>query len=63
MVERNIKIAIEEKYYEDFIKFFNENYEIEEGEDIEEIVIRIFETEPVENLCCYPSIIYEDETW
>lgn len=63
MVERNIKIAIEEKYYEDFIKFFNENYEIEEGEDIEEIVIRIFEAEPVENLCCYPFIKYEDETW
>jgi hypothetical protein len=63
MVERNIKIVVEEKDYEDFIKFCNENYEIEEDEDIEELVISMLENEPVENLSCCFSVRYEDETW
>lgn len=63
MIERNIKIVVEEKDYEDFIKFCDENYEIEEDEDIEELVISMLENEPVENLSCCLSVRYEDETW
>jgi len=63
MVERNIKIVVEEKDYEDFIKFCNEDYEIEDGEDLEEIVIQMLEDEPIENLSCCFSVRYEDETW
>ena len=63
MITRTIKVAVKEEHYEDFIKFFDETYEIEEDEDIEEVVVGVLETEPVENLSCYPFIIYEDETW
>ena len=63
MVERNIKIVVEEKDYEDFIKFCNEDYEITDGEDLEEIVIQMLEDEPIENLSCCFSVRYEDETW
>ena len=63
MVERNIKIVVKEEDYEKFIKFCNEDYEIEDGEDLEETVTQILENEPVENLSCCPYVRYEDETW
>jgi hypothetical protein len=63
MVERNITIKVKEEDFEEFIKFCNEDYEIEDGEDLEEIVIQMLEDEPVENLSCCPYVIYEDETW
>ena len=52
MVERNIKIVVKEEDYEEFIKFCNEDYEIEDGEDLEEVVTQMLEDEPVENLSC-----------
>jgi hypothetical protein len=63
MVERNIKIVVKEEDYEEFIKFCNEDYEIEDGEDLEETVTQMLENEPVENLSCCPYVRYEDETW
>ena len=63
MLERNIKIRVREEDYEEFIKFCNVDYEIEENEDLEEIVTQMLEDEPVENLSCCPFVIYEDETW
>jgi hypothetical protein len=63
MVERNITIKVKEEDFEEFIKFCNEDYEIEDGEDLEEVVIQMLEDEPVENLSCCPYVIYEDETW
>ena len=63
MVERNIKIVVKEEDYEEFIKFCNEDYEIEDGEDLEQLVENMLEDEPVENLSCCPYVKYEDETW
>ena len=63
MVERNITIKVSEEDYEEFIKFCNEDYEIEDGEDLEEVVTQMLEDEPVENLSCCPYVKYEDETW
>lgn len=63
MVERNITIKVSEEDYEEFIKFCNENYEFEEGEDLEEVATQMLEDEPVENLSCCPYVKYEDETW
>ena len=63
MIERNITIKVSEEDYEDFIKFCNEDYEIEDGEDLEETVVSMLENEPVENLSCCPYVKYEDETW
>ena len=63
MVERNIKIRVSEEDYEEFIKFCNEDYEIEDGEDLEQLVESMLENEPVENLSCCPYVKYEDETW
>lgn len=63
MIERNISIKVSEEDYEDFIKFCNEDYEIEYGEDLEETVTNMLEDEPVENLSCCPYVRYEDETW
>ena len=63
MVERNIKIRVSEEDYEDFIKFCDENYEIEEDEDIEELVISMLENEPIDNLSICPFVLYEDENW
>lgn len=63
MVERIITIKVKEEDYEEFIKFCNEDYEIEDGEDLEETVIQMLEDEPVENLSCCPYVRYEEETW
>lgn len=63
MIKRTITITLEEKDYEEFIKFCNENYEFEEGEDLEEIATQMLEDEPVENLSYCFSVRYEDETW
>ena len=63
MTERNITIKVSEEDYEDFIKFCNEDYEIEDGEDLEETVVGMLENEPVENLSCCPYVKYEDEIW
>ena len=63
MVERNITIKVSEEDYEEFIKFCNEDYEFEDGEDLEEVVTQMLEDEPVENLSCCPYVKYEDETW
>ena len=63
MVERNITIKVSEEDYEEFIKFCNADYEIEDGEDLEEVVTQMLEDEPVENLSCCPYVKYEDETW
>ena len=63
MVERNIKIRVREEDFEEFIKFCNEDYEFEDGEDLEEVVTQMLEDEPVENLSCCPYVKYEDETW
>jgi hypothetical protein len=63
MVERNIRIRVREEDFEEFIKFCDEDYEIEENEDLEEVVIDMLENEPVENLSCCPFVLYEDETW
>ena len=63
MVERNIKIRVSEEDYEEFIKFCNEDYEIEDSEDLEQLVESMLENEPVENLSCCPYVKYEDETW
>jgi hypothetical protein len=62
MVERNIRIRVREEDFEEFIKFCDEDYEIEENEDLEEVVIDMLENEPVENLSCCPFVLYEDET-
>ena len=62
-IKRNIEITLSEEDYEDFIKFCNEDYEIEEGEDLEETAIQMLEDEPVENLSCCPYVKYEEETW
>ena len=63
MIERNIRIRVREEDYEEFIKFCNEDYEIEDDEDLEEVVVNMLENEPVENLSCCSFVIYEDETW
>ena len=63
MIERIITIKVKEEDYEDFIKFCNENYEIEEDEDLEELAIQMLEDEPVENLSCCPYAKYEEETF
>ena len=63
MVERSIKIVVEEEDYENFIKFCDEDYEIEEGEDLEETVIDMLENEPIDNLSICPFVLYEQETW
>ena len=63
MVERNITIKVKEENYEEFIKFCNEHYELEWGDNLEEIATQMLEDEPVENLSCCPYVIYEDETW
>jgi hypothetical protein len=63
MITRTITITLKEEDYEEFIKFCNENYEIEEGEDLEEIATQMLENEPVENLSCCFSVRYEDDTW
>ena len=63
MIKRTITITLEEKDYEEFIKFCDENYELEEGEDLEEIATQMLEDEPVDNLSCCPYVKYEEETW
>lgn len=62
-IKRNITITLKEEDYEEFIKFCNGDYEIEEGEDLEETAIQMLENEPVENLSYCLYIRYEDETW
>jgi len=63
MIERNITIQLNEENYKDFIKFCNEDYEIEDGEDLEETAIQMLNDEPVENLSCCPYVRYEHVTW
>jgi hypothetical protein len=63
MIKRTITITLKEEDYEDFIKFCNEDYELEEDEDLEEVATQMLEDEPVENLSCCFSVRYEDETW
>ena len=63
MIKRNITITLKEEDYEDFIKFCDENYEIEEDEDLEETVIQMLEDELVDNLSYCPYVKYEEETW
>ena len=62
-IKRNITITLNEEDYEDFIKFCNEDYEIEDDEDLEELATSMLENESVENLSCCPYVRYEDETW
>lgn len=62
-VKRNITITLKEEDYEDFIKWCNEDYEIEDGEDLEETATQMLENEPVDNLSYCPYVIYEEETW
>ena len=62
-IKRNITITLNEEDYEEFIKFCNENYELEEDEDLEEVATQMLEDEPVDNLSCCPYVKYEDETW
>ena len=62
-IKRNITITLSEEDYEDFIKFCNEDYELEEDEDLEEVATQMLEDEPVENLSCCPYVKYEEETW
>jgi hypothetical protein len=63
MIERNIIIVVRDEDYEKFIKFCNENYELDEDEDLEEVATQMLEDEPVENLSCCPYVSYEEETW
>lgn len=62
-IRRNITITLKEEDYEEFIKFCNENYELEEDEDLEEVATQMLEDEPVDNLSYCPYVKYEDETW
>ena len=62
-IKRNITITLHEEDYEDFIKWCDEDYEFEDGEDLEEIATEMLENEPVDNLSCCPYVKYEDETW
>lgn len=63
MIKRTITITLNEENYEEFIKFCDENYELEKDEDLEEVAIQMLEEESVENLSYCFLVRYEDETW
>ena len=46
-IKRNITITLSEEDYEDFIKWCNEDYELDEDEDLEEVATQMLEEEPV----------------